>query len=160
QPTSRTSFTMAYDSARGVIVLFGGIRSDSTIHYLADTWECNGTDWMQRTPGSSPPARAFSAMSYDSGRGGSVLFGGSYYDGTTHYYNDTWEWNGTDWTQRTPANSAPSRRYHALAYDSVRGVTVLFGGFGPGIGIAADTWEWNGTNWTQRNPANRPPVRE
>jgi len=38
-----------------------------------------------------------------------------------------------------------SRLYHAMAYDSARRVTVLFGGYCNG-----DTWELDGTTWTQR----------
>ena len=35
-------------------------------------------------------------MAYDAARGVTVLFGG--YDGA-NYLGDTWEWNGTSWTQ-------------------------------------------------------------
>jgi hypothetical protein len=35
-----------------------------------------------------------------------------------------------------------------MAYDSVRGRTVLFGGSGIG-GFFGDTWEWDGANWVQ-----------
>src|SRR5512134_80585 len=35
-PLSRNGHAMAYDSARGRVVLFGGVRSSG---YLADTWE-------------------------------------------------------------------------------------------------------------------------
>ncbi|HWW00017.1 MAG TPA: HYR domain-containing protein [Candidatus Acidoferrum sp.] len=44
--------------------------------------------------------------------------------------------------------SSPGNRYgHAMAYDSVRGRVVLFGGSGVG-GLLGDTWEWNGLTWT------------
>lgn len=63
-------------------------------------------------------------MAYDSLRGRVVLFGGAITNGAL---GDTWEWDGTDWTQM--ATSGPSRRYgHALAYDSRRQRVVLFGG--------------------------------
>jgi len=56
--------------------------------------------------------------------------------------------------------SGPSARTgHALAYDSVRGRTVLFGGIGLG-GRLSDTWEWDGQAWVERFPANRPASRE
>jgi len=83
-------------------------------------------------------------MAYDAARGVTVLFGG--YDGT--YSGETWEWDGTAWTQRMV--SGPSGRYlHAMAYDAARGVTVLFGGERYSQ-INNETWEWNGTVWTQR----------
>ena len=50
-----------------------------------------------------------------------VLFGGAFADDTT------WQWDGSAWTVVTTAG--PSERSdHAMAYDSARGVTVLFGG--------------------------------
>src|SRR5947209_3551737 len=80
------------------------------------------------------------------GRGVTVLFGG--YTGPSN--SDTWEWNGTAWTQR--AVSGPSARQgHAMAYDAARGVTVLFGGYNISSATpSGETWEWNGTTWIQR----------
>lgn len=46
------------------------------------------------------------------------------------------------------------RRYHQMAYDSARSVTVFFGGGYPFTGN--DTWEWSGTQWTPRFPASVP----
>lgn len=63
------------------------------------------------------------------------------------------------WTQKFPA-AAPSRRSGpAMVYDSVRGVTVLFGGF-DNNGYDNETWEWNGTSWSQRFPATSPSPRD
>ncbi len=64
---------MAYDAARGQVVLFGGFNR-STI--FRDTWTWDGTDWTKHTPAHSPSARYYSAMAYDSGRGQVVLSGG------------------------------------------------------------------------------------
>jgi hypothetical protein len=73
-----------------------------------------------------------------------VLFGG--YNGNTAN-GETWEWDGSAWTQRVVSGPSP-RRGHAMAYDVSRGVTVLFGGTtGASNG---ETWEWNGTAWTQQ----------
>jgi len=74
------------------------------------------------------------------------LFGGI--DQNLSSLGDTWAWNGSSWTQ--VANRGPTaRRHHAMAYESQKGVTVLFGGAtGPGQ-FAGDTWEWNGSAWTQ-----------
>jgi len=73
------------------------------------------------------------------------MFGG--FAGSS-YFNDTWEWNGTAWSQRAPAN-APSARYDAgLAYDTGLQRVLLYGGFGPGA-AATDTWSFDGNNWQQ-----------
>jgi hypothetical protein len=52
------------------------------------------------------------------------------------------------WTLRA-AGDPPGRVDHATAYDSVRAVTVVFGGSG-GSQPYTDTWEWDGAAWTSR----------
>lgn len=150
----RQGHAMAYDNARGVTVLFGGDNGNVTgsTKFYRDTSEWNGVNWIQRAPMTGPPARAFHAMAYDSARGVTVLFGGLDFNVSPYVFGDTWEWNGTTWTQRNPMTSPLPRYSHAMAYDSARGVTVLFGG---GFNFD-DTWEWNGTDWTQRSPAVSP----
>ena len=69
---------MAFDSARGVTVLFGGYFQGR-----AETWEWDGDTWSEIH--ISGPARWAHAMTYDSARDAIVLFGGS--DGG----NETWE---------------------------------------------------------------------
>ncbi len=67
-------------------------------------------------------------MAYDSARGVTVLFGGLRYP---NVFDDTWEWDGTTWTQLAIPGPPPRQR-HGMAYDTARGVTVFFRG---------DTWE-------------------
>ncbi len=144
-PSARGIHAMAYDSARGVTVLFGGTTSAGNV---AETWEWDGTSWAQRqVPG--PPARTGHAMAYDAGRGVTVLFGG--YNSISRNA-ETWEWNGTSWSQRFV--SGPSaRNYPAMAYDAARHVTVLYGGFVEGNTPDGETWEWDGAAWTKRTLA-------
>jgi len=141
-PSPRGAHAMAYDSARGVTVLFGG--ADPSVN--GDTWEWDGTSWTLRSS-SGPSPRAGHAMAYDIARGVTVLFGGASYG----YDGETWEWDGTSWTLRSSSGPSP-RTYHAMAYDSARGVTVLFGGE-HSEGYYGDTWEWDGpnTSWTLRS---------
>jgi len=78
---------MAYDSARGVTVLFGGWDGDNR---TSDTWEWDGSDWTSIST-TGPSARIYLPMAYDSARGVTVLFGGS---GDPGYLGDTWEYSG------------------------------------------------------------------
>ena len=159
-PPARFGHALAYDSARGRVVLFGG---DRFTNRLSDTWEWDGTAWTDVTPtGASPPARRGHALAYDSDRGRVVLFGGR--DGSFTFLSDTWEWDGTAWTDVTPAGanaSPPARAFHALAYDTARGRVVLFGGCcDSSFNRLSDTWAWNGTAWTDVTPAGAsPPAR-
>jgi hypothetical protein len=86
-------------------------------------------------------------MVFDGQRNVCVIFGGyNAVGGAPTNAGDTWEWDASSWVHK--ANSGPSpRAYHAMAFDSNRGKTVLFGGDYPPLG---DTWEWDGTSWTQR----------
>lgn len=134
-PSARLFHAMAYDSVRGVTVLFGG-------SVLGDTWEWDGSTWSQAQPIGGPPARGQHAMAFDSQRGRAVMFGG---DAVLGPLQDTWEWDGVAW--HLMDSNGPARANHAMAYDSHRGRTVLFGGsWGVRLG---DTWEWNGSSWLQ-----------
>jgi hypothetical protein len=149
-PSWRYHHAMVYDAARGELVLFGGWP------FSNDTWVYGLNGWTEKSPDNVPPARCGHGMVYDSARGVLVMFGGS---NSSEYFADTWEWDGTNWTDRTPQlpDSPPARDYHGMTYDAARGETVLFGGWGPGE--LADTWVYNGNDWTQRNPDQSPPMR-
>ncbi len=93
-------------------------------------------------------------MVYDSHRGKFYMFGGVTEDGVS---GKTWEWGGEEWI--LVSESGPGPRWGAgMVFDSIRNVTVLFGGGGSGGARLNDTWEWDGTQWTQVNvtgPAGR-----
>ncbi len=138
-PSPRYLHAMAFDSLRGVVVLFGG-RTQFQGGESAETWEWNGTTWTQRSvPG--PSARGQSSMSFDSARGATVLFGGVTCAHSSCALGDTWEWNGSMWTQWFPTPSPTARYLSATAYDVARNATVLFGGIGTS-GSESETWEY------------------
>src|SRR5258708_2980545 len=72
-----------------------------------------------------PFPRLQHAMAYDSQRARTVLFAGADFSANM---GDTWEWDGSNWTQQSPPSSPVSRSQHAMAYDSQRSRVVLFGG--------------------------------
>lgn len=149
-PPARWVHCMAFDSARGITVLFGGYHCCDGGHGdFSDTWEWDGSSWAFRT-NVGPSPRAYTAMVYDSARGVTVLFGGTAEN--LGYQRDTWEWNGSTWSIRT-TTGPPERYWHAMVYDSSRGVTVLFGGYNPTDQWLDDTWEWDGSTWTERATA-------
>jgi hypothetical protein len=147
-PRPRFRHAMAYDFARGNVVLFGG-GNDSSL--LGDTWVWDGALWTE-VADTGPEARAGHAMAFDVTRQKLVLFGGIA-GGTL--LGDTWEWDGAGWTQM--AESGPSARSgHAMLFDSARGLTTLFGGKAA-AGLASDTWGWDGNDWTQRQDVGPSP---
>jgi MYXO-CTERM domain-containing protein len=168
-PGARKGSSLAFDSTRGVSVLFGG-RAGADLN---ETWEWDGSgsgsgtgSWTPKcTTGpcntAVPQPRRYAGLAFDSTRHVTVLFGGGCSGGTcpaapNNAFSDTWEWNGTAWTQKcttAPCTDKlpPGRSGTSLAYDSSRGVTVMFGGLVPVAGgNVQDTWEWNGSIWAQK----------
>lgn len=124
-PSPRKWHAMAFDSARCVTVLFGGRHDVTPYATFSDTWEWNGTYWVEHFGIAGPSARRGHAMVFDASRGVTVLYGGDNPSGGTPL-SDTWEWNGTQWTNRQA--SVATSVWPAMAYDSLRLRTVLFGG--------------------------------
>lgn len=151
-PSPRDHHAMAYDAARGEILLFGGVLNNSATatQHLGDTWSWDGTTWVQLSPANAPAARMNHAMAYDSVRERTVLFGGRV-GVVGDFVGDTWEWDGSSWTELNPTSAPSAREAHGLVYDTSVGRAVLFGGLdAAGVSPFApldDTWEWNGTDW-------------
>lgn len=146
---------MAYDAARGRIMLFGG--SDGSV-YLLDTWQFDGVTWTQVMSRNVPSPRMDAALAYDAARNLAVLFGGRAHPNSP--FGDTWEFDGSNWAR--VATSGPAARFNAgMAYDFVRGRIVLFGGLSSGgTGtLFGDTWEFDGAIWTPSITPNTPPAR-
>lgn len=156
----RTDFAMVYDPVRGKTVLFGGAPTIG--QGSSETWEWNGSSWTQRTPVTSPPARYLHAMAWDPVNQKVMVVGGCNSQCSVKLA-DTWEWDGTNWTELHPTTSPPVRNSHSMATDVQRGRVVIFGGHGkcfqPWLcGFAYDdTWIWDGVNWAQG--PNGPPAR-
>jgi hypothetical protein len=140
-PSPRFGMAMAFDSARGVVVLFGGRAG---VQRMADTWEWDGSNWTQRTPANSPLPRLWHSMAYDAQLGQTVMFGGDYIEPfALGPVNDTWVWDGTNWTRDWTAAAPSPRAGQAMAYESGTGRVLAFGGtdeLNPGT-FPADTWE-------------------
>lgn len=156
-PSARyfSAMAMAYDAARQQVVFFGG--TPDGLNVLGETWTWDGTNWTQKFPTTSAPARSAHVMVYDAARQQVVLFGGSSPSGLL---NDTWVWDGTNWTQKLPATSPAPRQLAGMAYDAARQQVVLFGGGTVGGSPPlSDTWTWDGTNWSEKLPATVPAPR-
>lgn len=84
---------MAYDTARGVTVLFGG-------NGTGETWIWDGRTWQERRV-TGPGVRDVHAMAYDAKRQRVVLFGGAGPGGPGLFdsFADTWEWDGARWAR-------------------------------------------------------------
>lgn len=144
-PSPRYSAGMAYDTARGVAVVFGGSCGNIP---LSGTYEL-GTHWreacVEDCAVTAPSARFAIAMAYDEARAVTVMFGGALAGGAS---DETFLWDGSAWSAANPATRPAPRAGARMIYDSVRQRIVMFGGTNFTEAFA-DTWEWDGTDWQQ-----------
>lgn len=145
-PPARAYHTLTYDPLRQRLVLFGGCNGQVVFN---DTWEWDGSDWLQCTPATSPRPRQFHAATFDPVRGRTLLFGGVNYL-TNSQSDETWEWDGSNWTLLQPAARPPALWRMAMAYDPLRSRAVLFPRGATFGGNTEDLWEWDGNTWTNR----------
>lgn len=148
-PSPRGQFQMVYDSLRDRIVLFGG-RGGSGINppLLAETWEFDGVTWNLVTTANSPSARQWFGMAFDSLRGKVVLYGGQA-SGLLLDSDETWEYDGVNWSLRAPTVRPGPLENAAMCFHAALGKTLLFSGIDVQVGGTSLTWAWDGTNWAQ-----------
>jgi hypothetical protein len=90
--------SLAGDPVRHQLVLFGG-NPGTGGSPPPDTWTSDGSSWSKLAPSQSPPARYDAPMVYDPDHHLMVLFGGQgLTQGQTGPLNDTWTWDGSNWT--------------------------------------------------------------
>lgn len=149
-PPARNGHAMTYDVIRGRVVLFGGETKDAYPYYSDETWEWDGTNWIQLNPTHKPSIRFGHAMTYDVKNKKVLLFGGADADTGGHQFNDTWAWDGTDWTLLSPTTIPSVRRGHTMIYDNSREQVLLFGG----SPMNEEIWAWDGSDWAKITPTD------
>ncbi len=151
EPTGRWRHTVAVDTDRGVMVLFGGNTGES------DTWEFDlSTEvWTRKQPAISPSNRVGHAMVYDRARQKIVMTGGRYLN---KRYKEVWEYDVATgiWEQREDLKV--TRVSHAMAYDTLRETTVLYGGISQAGLYAVDVMERSSASdaWNPRSAEGNP----
>lgn len=148
-PGPRGHFQMVHDFVRDRIVLFGG-RGGTGFNppYLNQTWEFDGTTWAQIATANAPSARQWFGMAFDPVRGKVVLYGGQ----ATSLPGDsdeTWEYDGVDWSLRSPTVRPGPLQNAAMCFHRALNKVVLFSGIDVQVGGTSLTWAWDGLNWAQ-----------
>ncbi|HEV2317862.1 MAG TPA: hypothetical protein VGV89_09880 [Thermoplasmata archaeon] len=156
---------VAYDPVLGRVVVFGGCTSGDYWAFTCTpgngTWEYHAGVWVHIRTMHTPPSRFRPGMTYDPVGGVVVLFGGSTAGNGSLSFNDTWTFNGDDWTNRTSTVAPTPRLGPAMASDA-RGLGVLlFGGLPTTTASTTDqdTWWYAAGTWTEKFPAHSPTGR-
>jgi hypothetical protein len=138
---------MAYDRARGVLVLWdhgcGRLVMGFTggcIDQVNQTWTWDGTRWTSHSSKSAPTEVGPGAMVYDS-RVGQVVY--------VNGVGQAWSWAGTQWlpmalngAPRVPRrDSASAPATFAVGYDEGRDLLVFV--------LSSGTWSWDGRRWAE-----------
>lgn len=163
-PSPRRGSAMAFDPTLNGLVLFSGYGNS----FANDTWFWNSTqnNWINIPTQHAPLPRRSASLVYDKIDGYLLLFGGH---GTTSgnnvYYNETWVFNGIDWTQLSITSNVPSPRAEAgTSYDPILKEIVLFGGYiqhpGGSETMLGDTWTYSNGIWTQLITSVAPSPRD
>ena len=162
-PPPRAREGLAFDAKTARITMFGGATCVGTLacDVLDDTWEWDGDDWRLANPGHRPPGRQGAAVAYDPIRQQIVMFGGGVPsttdpDQALALLEDTWTWNGMDWTEQHPADRPSARVGASMAWDAKRGRLVLYGGTTSLSYATSDVWEWDGATWAREAVTNSP----
>jgi hypothetical protein len=155
-PPARSGHAMTYDHERRRVVLFAGAESRSDNR--SDTWEWDGTQWMERHDFDSiPPARYGHTLFYDAPRETVMLFGGL---GPAE--DARWEWDGLGWASAHLHPLRPTWRHgHSMSVDQNWGRAVLFGGRDDLVGPRSDTWTYaplGSARWEVASPTSRAAV--
>lgn len=139
-PDRRHSPAMVFDSKRGAMVLFGGMRYDPSTTFNDETWTWDGASWSKLSPATAPSARYEMGMAFHSGSGRVIGFGGATEAGAA---NDTWALDGTTWTELHPSHAPPAQAGALMAYDEKRARIVLYSV------VDGTTWEWDDVDWKE-----------
>jgi predicted Ser/Thr protein kinase len=157
----------AYDSRRGRCVFYGGVTYGEGKGVHGDMWSWNGEAWSQiDLSGPTPGVRYGHAMAYDPGRDRLVLFGGKLKNGKKSVFtNEVWEFDGSDWERKKPAQPLPAvRAWAGLVYVPAKRALFLFGGSGQiysqgQLDDFGDLWSWDGARWIEHRSEPSPSGR-
>lgn len=131
-PDDRKDGCLAFDGARGEVLLFGGFGSTA----LNDTWLLMDGRWRQQSPSTSPSPRHEVACAWDPLRDRVVMVGGTSEAGAP--LNEIWEWDGATWARSGTSLDVP-RTGAAAAFDTARLAVVVVGGVVGAVEDGVDT---------------------
>jgi hypothetical protein len=164
-PPAREGATMAFDPARGELVLFGGYTPffgpNFTPHYFNDTWVFSNFKWQRVIADGSnaaPPARAYASMATwrnpNSVNGTNPYFielTGGTKDDQGDVWNDSWYWSGASrtWTLFSTGSAFLQRTHAGMAYHAGTAALILPEGLFGTNAFWVDSEQFNARGWSE-----------
>jgi hypothetical protein len=150
-PGGREGARLAYDAARRLAVLVGGVSAAGATD---ESWGWDGTTW-RRLSGTGPGTRFPGLLEYDPEHRTVVLYGGHGIDGPTAL-SDTWLWDGGRWRPAAPpASPGPRVNVAATFHAGLRRLVQVAGA--DDARMNGDLWTWDGAAWTRLPDSGLPP---
>ncbi len=141
-PYGRQSPLLAYDEGQKKMFLYDGTNYSGDMSTYWE-WDPVSAGWATHSTGEYSLNGYATLLTYDSIRRREVALVQSYNTSTGMNTDDTWELDARNETWYARNISSPPTRYSsAIAFDSARGVVVVFGGQLNSGGVANDTWEY------------------
>ena len=154
-PSVRVYAGGAFDPLRDRFVIFGGTHTVtntttnlSTTTTYTDTWEFDGTTWVQRA--ATGPSVNKPLLVYDEARAEVLMIGIDASGGTLMY---RYKPATATWEAITPATKPACVNEAGLVYNPIKKVVFVTGGVcTTSDALIEDDLEWDGTNWTKLAP--------
>lgn len=113
---------LVFDAARDEVLLVGTILgTDPAVMY-----RYTRPGWEKVEPEKVPSCVNLASMVYQDHNQNVLLVGGACANASAS--SKAWEWDGANWTEVTTKGSIGGVYGHAMAYDTARGYTIVFGG--------------------------------
>jgi galactose oxidase-like protein len=163
KPTPAAFSPFVYDTSSGNAVLIDTGNFPAFEEFSVQTWTWNGSVFALQLAGiaNNPALRDLTGAAYDASSGHVVLFAGKGPPGT-ELMNDTWEYNGSTWTNTVANYSSTAPQIRKSPYmapmTSPSAQVVMFGGISEYF-ILQDTWSYASGTWTQLSPTVSPSIR-
>jgi hypothetical protein len=159
-PPPRAVHSMAWDSTRNRVVMFGGRQSPVEPQlapvFLNDTWVYDNVNWTRIESVENPVVRQTAGIAYDSARDRVILYGGNVLaaDDTFTGRYDTWEFDGSQWHQIIA--EGPKVAKPIVAYNPTSNQTYLIGLNDTGTAIVMYRYAPADKAWVALTPAKLP----
>lgn len=145
---------LAYDPVRNRTIMLAQDTKNVTVMYA---WDPAAAKWNQLTPTLLPACANEGAMTWQSSNN-TVLYTGGICSGSLGT-EDTYEWDGTNWTKIELTLYAGRYLGSALTFDTDRNVAVMFGGAPISGALLGSTFTYVNKIWSSIGDVDYPVPR-